>query len=53
MTINVSKPEFNLRDKLNQLDYGNVPYEKMPAGSIIQYNYDTGTGQHFTTTSGS
>ena len=53
MTINVSKPEFNLRDKLNQLDYGHVPYEKMPAGSIIQYNYDTGTGSHFTTTSGS
>ena len=53
MTINVSKPEFNLRDKLNQLDYGHVPYEKMPAGSIIQYNYDTGIGQHFTTTSGS
>mgnify|MGYP001487284512 FL=1 len=36
MTVRVTKPAFNLRDKLNQLDYGHVPYEKMPAGSIVQ-----------------
>ena len=36
MTVRVSKPAFNLRDKLTQLDYGHVPYEKMPPGSIIQ-----------------
>ena len=36
MTVRVSKPEFNLREKLTELDYGRVPYEKMPAGSIIQ-----------------
>ena len=36
MTIRVSKPEFNLREKLSELDYSRVPYEKMPAGSIIQ-----------------
>ena len=36
MTIRISKPEFNLREKLNELDYSRVPYEKMPAGSIIQ-----------------
>ena len=53
MPARVTKPAFNLRDKLTQLDYGHVPYEKMPAGSIIQYNYDTGIGSHFTTTSGS
>ena len=35
MTARVSKPAFNLRDKLTQLD-GVVPYEKMPSGSIIQ-----------------
>ena len=51
MPARVSKPAFNLRDKLTQLDYGHVPYEKMPAGSIIQYNYDSGVGQNFTTTS--
>ena len=38
MSIRVSKSEFNLRDKLNELD-GKVPYEKMPSGSIIQVAY--------------
>ena len=36
MTVIVQKPEFNLREKLTELDYSRVPYEKMPAGSIIQ-----------------
>ena len=37
MTVRVTKPEFNLREKLSELDYSRVPYEKMPAGSIIQF----------------
>ena len=53
MVVRVEKPAFNLRSKLNELDYTHIPYEKMPPGSIIQYNYDTGTGSHFTTTSSS
>ena len=36
MTVRISKPEFNLREKLSELDYSRVPYQKMPAGSIIQ-----------------
>ena len=46
MPARVTKPAFNLRDKLTQLDYGHVPYEKMPAGSIIQvkYTHIPGTG---------
>ena len=36
MTVRITKPEFNLRDKLNYLDFDRVPYQKMPAGSIIQ-----------------
>ena len=43
MSIIVSKPAFNLRDKLNELD-GQVPLHKMPHGSIIQVKnleYDT------------
>ena len=36
MTVRISKPAFNLRDKLTQLDYDQVPYEKMPPGSFIQ-----------------
>ena len=39
MTVRVSKPEFNLREKLTELDYSQVPYEKMPAGSIIQIKH--------------
>ena len=38
MSIKVSKSEFNVRDKLNELD-GRVPYEKMPSGSVIQVAY--------------
>ena len=36
MTVRVNKSSFNIREKLSELDYGHVPYEKMPAGSIIQ-----------------
>ena len=36
MVVRITKPEFNLREKLTELDYSRVPYEKMPAGSIIQ-----------------
>ena len=45
MPARVTKPAFNLRDKLTQLDYGHVPYEKIPAGSVVQtvVNYPTST----------
>ena len=36
MTVRITKPEFNLREKLTELDYGRVPFQKMPIGSIIQ-----------------
>ena len=39
MTVRVSKPAFNLRDKLTQLDYGQVPYQKMPSGSVVGIDY--------------
>jgi len=35
MSIKATKPEFNIREKLKELDYERVPYEKMPAGSVI------------------
>jgi len=34
--LRVRQPAFNLRSKLNELDYDRIPYEKMPSGSIIQ-----------------
>jgi hypothetical protein len=36
MTVKITKPEINIREKLTELDYSHVPYEKMPAGSVIQ-----------------
>ena len=41
MAIRVEKPAFNLRSKLNELDYAHIPYEKMPSGSIIQVKQAT------------
>jgi len=54
MAVRISKPAFNLRDKLTQLDYGHIPYEKMPPGSVIQHSYNqTRANGHMTTTSSS
>ena len=52
MTVRVSKPAFNLREKLTELD-SQVPYEKMPAGSVIQVkqNYVTSQTVYGATTS--
>ena len=36
MTIKVSKPAINIREKLNDLDFDKVPFQKMPAGSVLQ-----------------
>ena len=43
MTVRISKPEFNLREKLTELDFDRVPYQKMPAGSVIQVVFDSTT----------
>ena len=34
MTIRISKPAFNLREKITQLE-GKVPFERMPVGSVM------------------
>ena len=36
MTIKVTKPSINLREKLSELDFDKVPFQKMPAGSVVQ-----------------
>ena len=46
MTVRITKPAFNLREKLSELDYSRVPYEKMPAGSIIQVKQKVITGRY-------
>ena len=35
MTLRISKPSFNIREKINEMD-GRVSRENMPSGSIIQ-----------------
>ena len=53
MTVIVQKPEFNLREKLSELEFARLPYEKMPSGTVIQHVYNTNPGStHLTTTSG-
>tara|TARA_R110002153_G_scaffold5128_3_gene24297 strand:+ start:1919 stop:2461 length:543 start_codon:yes stop_codon:yes gene_type:complete len=42
MTTVTTHPNINIREKLNELDYRYVPYEKMPAGSVIQVANATG-----------
>jgi len=43
MTVRVNKSPINIREKLNELDYAQVPYDKMPAGSVIQTAYSQST----------
>ena len=36
MTVRITKPAFNLRSKITELD-GTISYDRMPPGSVIQY----------------
>jgi len=36
MAITASKPAINIREKLSELDFDKVPFQKMPAGSVLQ-----------------
>lgn len=45
MTTRVTKPEFNFREKLIELDYAKIPYDKMPSGSVIQVKQHYSTAQ--------
>lgn len=49
MVIRVSKPEFNLRSKLNELDFENLDYDKMPSGSVVQVQSKYCTNHGYTT----
>ena len=45
MVVRVERPEFNLRSKLNEVDFSKLPYEKFPIGSVVQtvVNYPENT----------
>ena len=45
MTTRITKPAFNFREKLTELDYAKIPYEKMPSGSVIQVKQNYHIGQ--------
>ena len=50
MTIYVSKPEINVREKLKELDYDVLPLQKRPYGSVLQVQHDTLTDNGVNTT---
>jgi hypothetical protein len=52
MAIKVSKPSINLREKLSELDFDKVPFQKMPAGSVLQVVNGTMSGSFDSTSSG-
>lgn len=44
MVVKVSKPEINVREKISELDFGSVPYHKLPKGTVVdvqQTRFDT------------
>jgi len=43
MTVRINKPAFNIREKLKELDFFHLPYQKMPPGSIVQTAYSRST----------
>jgi len=49
MTVRVSKPTFDLRSKLTELDYGHLPLQKVSPGSIIQVVHRSTSSQSSTT----
>ena len=51
MTVRAHKPEFNFREKLKELDYAHIPYDKMPPGSIVQIASTMSTSNVSTNTS--
>ena len=51
MTVRLTKPSFNFRSKLNELDFGVVPYNKMPVGSCIQFKSSDPVSDNVTITS--
>ena len=51
MTIKVSKPSINLREKLSELDFDKVPFQKMPAGSVVSFDSGLYTGYDIATSS--
>ena len=56
MTVRANKPAFSIREKLKELDYSHVPYEKIPDGVSIQtvveqYQYGGTSNEHETSSS--
>jgi len=49
--INVSKPEFNIRSKLKEIDFDQLPFEKVQNGGIVQYAHRRWVNTNFSTTS--
>ena len=57
MTVRANKPAFNVREKLKELDYSHLPYEKVQPGGVVQmqskYWQHSGAGNESETSSSS
>ena len=49
MVVRIEKPQFNLIDKLSELDYSILPYDKIPPGGIVQSKVKYSNNTTFTT----
>ena len=49
MTVRVSKPKFNLREKLSELEFSTLPHHKIPPGGIVQSKVKYSNNTVFTT----
>ena len=43
MTVRANKPAFNVREKLKELDYSHLPYEKVQPGGVVQMQSSIGS----------
>ena len=50
MTVKITRPSIDIRGTLDELNFAKVPYQKMPAGSVVQYA-SSSTGITISTTS--
>jgi hypothetical protein len=51
MTVKVTKPALNLREKLSELEFDKVPFQKMPSGSVLQVVHETVNTNNYQTSS--
>ena len=49
MAIRIEKPKFNLREKLSELEFSTLPFDKIPPGGIVQSKVKYSNNTSFST----